>query len=49
MPRFERFFVGGDLLGPRVFETRSIGPISFISRDGRRITFDKKDEDSKQV
>jgi outer membrane protein insertion porin family len=29
VPRFDRFFLGGDTLGPRVFETRSISPIEF--------------------
>src|SRR5439155_11140488 len=41
IPRFERFFVGGDLLGPRIFETRSISPVEFVSRDGSAITEDK--------
>ncbi len=26
VPRFQRFFMGGDTIGPRVFETRSIAP-----------------------
>lgn len=43
VPVFERFFVGGDLLGPRIFETRSIGPTEFVSRDGARISLHKND------
>lgn len=43
IPRFERFFVGGDLLGPRIFETRSISPVVFVARDGTAIAFKKKD------
>lgn len=30
VPRFERFFLGGDRLGPRGFETRSLAPFRFI-------------------
>ena len=37
IPRFERFFLGGEYLGPRVFETRSISPIRFVNRDGTEI------------
>ena len=43
IPQFERFFVGGDQLGPRIFETRSIGPVEFVTRDGSDITTRKKD------
>jgi outer membrane protein insertion porin family len=30
IPRFQRFWLGGDTLGPRVFETRTITPRRFI-------------------
>jgi outer membrane protein insertion porin family len=30
VPRFERFFLGGDRIGPRGFETRSLSPLRFI-------------------
>jgi outer membrane protein insertion porin family len=30
VPRFERFWLGGDTLGPRVFETRTITPRRFV-------------------
>ncbi len=30
VPRFQRFFLGGDTIGPRVFETRTISPIRWI-------------------
>jgi outer membrane protein insertion porin family len=30
VPRFQRFWLGGDTLGPRVFETRSITPRRFV-------------------
>lgn len=30
VPRFSRFFLGGDRIGPRGFETRSLSPIRFI-------------------
>ena len=30
VPRFTRFFMGGDTIGPRVFETRSLSPVRFI-------------------
>ena len=43
IPTFERFFIGGDMLGPRVFQTRSISPIEFVSRDGMHITQDRND------
>ncbi len=33
VPRSERFWLGGDTLGPRVFETRSITPLRFVSLD----------------
>lgn len=32
VPRFERFFLGGDTIGPRVFETRTISPVEFRAR-----------------
>jgi outer membrane protein insertion porin family len=38
VPRFERFWLGGDTFGPRVFETRSISPLRyFITDDNGRI------------
>ena len=30
VPRFERFWLGGDTIGPRVFETRSITPLRYV-------------------
>lgn len=33
VPRFERFWLGGDTLGPRVFETRTITPRRFVVLD----------------
>lgn len=30
VPRFRRFWLGGDTFGPRVFETRSITPLRFV-------------------
>ena len=30
IPRFERFYIGGDYLGPRIYETRTISPIRYI-------------------
>ena len=30
IPRFQRFWLGGDTLGPRVFETRSITPLRYV-------------------
>jgi outer membrane protein assembly factor BamA len=33
VPRFERFWLGGDTLGPRVFETRSITPLRYLVLD----------------
>jgi len=35
VPRFERFWLGGDVLGPRVFETRSITPVRYVFIDER--------------
>ena len=32
VPQFERFFLGGDRIGPRVFETRTISPIRRMVR-----------------
>ena len=43
LPRFERFFIGGDIGGPRVFETRTISPIRFVSRDGGAIAENRSD------
>jgi len=43
LPRFERFYIGGDQIGPRIFESRSLSPIRFVSRDGSQIASDKKD------
>jgi outer membrane protein insertion porin family len=35
VPRFERFWLGGETLGPRVFETRSITPVRYVElKDG---------------
>lgn len=34
LPLSERFFLGGELRGPRVFETRSISPIGYRAFDG---------------
>jgi len=33
VPRFERFWLGGDTFGPRVFETRSITPLRYLVLD----------------
>lgn len=33
VPRSERFWLGGDTFGPRVFETRSITPLRYVSLD----------------
>lgn len=33
IPRYQRFWLGGDTLGPRVFETRAISPLRYISLD----------------
>ncbi len=30
VPRYERFYLGGDYLGPRIYETRSISPVRTI-------------------
>jgi outer membrane protein assembly factor BamA len=30
VPRFQRFWLGGDTLGPRIFETRTITPRRFV-------------------
>lgn len=40
VPRFDRFYLGGDTLGPRVFETRAISPVGFraqVDQDGNLI------------
>lgn len=33
VPRFQRFWLGGDTLGPRTFETRSITPLRYVTLD----------------
>lgn len=33
VPRFERFWLGGDTLGPRVFDTRTVTPLRFVKLD----------------
>jgi outer membrane protein insertion porin family len=33
IPRYHRFWLGGDTLGPRVFETRTITPLRYVSLD----------------
>jgi outer membrane protein insertion porin family len=33
VPRYQRFWIGGDTLGPRVFETRTITPRRFVIID----------------
>lgn len=33
VPRFQRFWLGGDTIGPRIFETRSITPLRFVRLD----------------
>jgi outer membrane protein insertion porin family len=33
VPRSQRFWLGGDTFGPRVFETRSITPLRYVSLD----------------
>lgn len=33
IPRFERYWLGGDTLGPRIFETRSVTPLRYIRLD----------------
>lgn len=33
VPRFQRFWLGGDTLGPRVFETRTITPRRYVELD----------------
>ncbi len=38
VPRFQRFWLGGDTLGPRVFETRTITPRRFVKLEGGVIT-----------
>lgn len=43
VPVFERYFIGGEFIGPRIFETRSISPIAFISRNGSEITGNRRD------
>jgi outer membrane protein assembly factor BamA len=30
VPRFERYWLGGDTLGPRIFETRTITPLRYV-------------------
>jgi outer membrane protein insertion porin family len=31
VPRFERFFLGGDTIGPRIFESRTITPVRVVA------------------
>ncbi len=38
VPRFQRFWLGGETLGPRVFETRTITPRRFIKVENGVIT-----------
>ena len=38
VPRFQRFWLGGDTLGPRVFETRTITPRRFVKVENGIIT-----------
>jgi outer membrane protein insertion porin family len=33
IPRFDRFWLGGDTQGPRIFETRSVTPLRYIKLD----------------
>jgi outer membrane protein insertion porin family len=33
VPRFQRFWLGGDTIGPRVFETRTITPLRYVAFD----------------
>jgi outer membrane protein insertion porin family len=35
VPRFSRFWLGGDTQGPRIFESRTITPLRFVSLDSR--------------
>ncbi|HXV75746.1 MAG TPA: outer membrane protein assembly factor BamA [Candidatus Polarisedimenticolaceae bacterium] len=44
VPRFERFWLGGDTLGPRVFETRSITPLRYVRLDGNNNIIDVTDD-----
>ena len=37
---FERFWLGGEVLGPRVFETRSITPVRYVIIDARNAILD---------
>ena len=38
VPRYQRFWLGGDTLGPRVFETRTITPRRYVKTEGGVIT-----------
>jgi outer membrane protein insertion porin family len=38
VPRFERFWLGGDTLGPRVFETRTITPRRYVRVENGVVT-----------
>jgi len=40
VPRYERFWLGGDTLGPRVFETRTITPLRYVVLDDNRHIID---------
>jgi outer membrane protein assembly complex protein YaeT len=33
IPRFQRFYLGGETYGPRVFQTRSISPLRYVKLD----------------
>ncbi len=43
IPRFQRFWLGGETIGPRVFETRTITPLRFVRVDstGQIVEFSK--------
>jgi outer membrane protein insertion porin family len=36
IPRFQRFWLGGDTFGPRVFETRTVTPLRYVRLDPTR-------------
>ena len=33
IPRLQRFFLGGEIFGPRIFETRSVSPLRYVRID----------------
>ncbi|HKQ59995.1 MAG TPA: outer membrane protein assembly factor BamA [Candidatus Polarisedimenticolaceae bacterium] len=37
VPRFERFWLGGETLGPRVFETRTITPLRYVEVQNNQV------------